>query len=272
MSLRAQRFWARLSRFAFAVSLIVPGVSGCVPEFEPIRDLLPLEVVSVAPVHGATDVPLDAVVRVEFSKPLLAESVNPQTLRVSVVGGDPVAGSLALSEDAQRVTFTPAADWHEGLFYQVTVTRGIQDSEGQPLWLDGEDRVSLVQFRAFVSVPFVVSVTPADGSPDVSDSLSRVSVVFSEAMDPTTLHPGSFFLYDVQGEVVYDAAGLSADFVLHAPLVPHRTYRGLVTTRVRDAAGIPLEAPVPFSFHVLPAGANDNDDDHDGLPGEDDAA
>ncbi len=237
----------------------VPVPGGCVPDFEPVSDLAPLEVVGTTPFDGETGVPLEAVVRVTFSKPLLPSSVTPQSLRVEALGGDPVSGELSLSEDLMEVTFTPSVDWFEGVFYQVVVTRGLQDEEGQPLWLEGVDRAQIVHFRAFASIPYVVSISPEDGAFGVSSSLDRVSVVFSEPMDPESLHAGSFFLYDVQGDVFYDAAELRADFVLHEPLVPHRTYRGLVTTTVCDEAGLPLDAPVPFSFHVLPDAGEDSD-------------
>ncbi|HEX9206114.1 MAG TPA: Ig-like domain-containing protein [Candidatus Deferrimicrobiaceae bacterium] len=75
----------------------------------------PAGIVSVTPVNNATDIPLDAPIRVAFSK-----DMDPATITLSTIsirsGGVPVTGSLKY-----------------GTLYEVTVTTGVRDASGNPL-------------------------------------------------------------------------------------------------------------------------------------------
>ncbi|MFW5882594.1 MAG: Ig-like domain-containing protein [Planctomycetota bacterium] len=103
--------------------------------------------------------------------------------------------------------------------------------------------------------PEVISVSPFDGAlaqtPDV-----QPSVTFSEAMDPASIDATSIQLSDtvtgitVDTSVDYDSSSYIATIVPALPLAASRTYRGVVTTSVRDTAGVHLADRFTWSFTV----------------------
>lgn len=94
----------------------------------------PPVITSRAPGVGETDVAPDAVVRVTFSK-----NMDPATV---VAGGNiglesasgAVAGSVSYDGSIRTATFTPNAVLQAGTVYTVTVTNGVEDTGGKPLY------------------------------------------------------------------------------------------------------------------------------------------
>src|SRR5207244_9273301 len=92
-----------------------------------VRDSIPPAVVSVSPLGGALQVPLDSVIRVTFS-----EAVAAATLTVRDAASIPVAGSVALAVGGTAAVFAPTDFLRANATYTVTVTNA-SDVAGNPL-------------------------------------------------------------------------------------------------------------------------------------------
>ncbi len=95
------------------------------PVFQP--PAATIAVASQDPAPGAVDVPRGSTIRTWFTNPL--QSGYSMT---ASVGGSPVAGSVALSADGKRLTFTPAAALPRNADVTVSLT-GVKSTDGATL-------------------------------------------------------------------------------------------------------------------------------------------
>jgi Big-like domain-containing protein len=98
------------------------------------------------------------------------------------------------------------------------------------------------------TAPTVSSTTPANNGTGTAIN-AAIAVVFSEAMDPSTVTAVTFHLdRGVTGAVVYDAANRISTLKPSQDLLPGTTYQAAVTTGVKDAAGNALSAEYTWAF------------------------
>ncbi|MFA6244250.1 MAG: ice-binding family protein [Candidatus Hydrogenedentales bacterium] len=99
------------------------------------------------------------------------------------------------------------------------------------------------------SDPSVSSTNPIDAASDVAIN-TRVTVTFSEAMNPATVTEATFTLDDgvtpISGTVAY--AGVSATFAPSATLAANTEFTATITTGAEDLAGHELEADYIWTF------------------------
>jgi ice-binding like protein/Big-like domain-containing protein len=76
----------------------------------------------------------------------------------------------------------------------------------------------------------------------------EVAVVFSKAMDPSTINPDCFKVAGVTGTVTYDAVNKIGAFKAASDYAPNTTYNATVTPPATDLAGTALAPPFSFSF------------------------
>ncbi|MGW4959885.1 DNRLRE domain-containing protein [Nonomuraea sp. NPDC004186] len=88
------------------------------------EDVLAPRVLTHEPVAGATEVPLDAVVRVTFTEP-----VGNVEITVRASDGTTIPGALAYREDDKIVTFTPAQSLAPGTTFSADVAWAIDGAE-----------------------------------------------------------------------------------------------------------------------------------------------
>src|SRR5205814_1537263 len=102
---------------------------------------------------------------------------------------------------------------------------------------------------ADTTAPTVSATVPANAATGVSIS-GNVAATFSEAMNPSTITPGTFTLKRgttaVAGTVSY--AGVTATFTPASALAPLTTFTATVTTGARDLAGNALATDFGWSF------------------------
>ena len=88
------------------------------------------QLAGAAPADGASDVPLEAVLALRFSKPLRLESVTPTTVSLhGSAGSEPI--TLVVAEQGLLVFGTPQSPLNAGTDYTVTVN-GVEDNDGHP--------------------------------------------------------------------------------------------------------------------------------------------
>jgi hypothetical protein len=95
-------------------------------------DLVPLSITSVSPPQGASGVPTNSVVVIQFSERANPQTVSSSNFRLWTGGcyGTPVLGTLEIAPDSLSATLTPAGSLPGLTGFCVTVS-GIADLVGQ---------------------------------------------------------------------------------------------------------------------------------------------
>src|SRR5206468_3879987 len=132
--------------------------------------------------------------------------------------------------------------------FTATVTTGARDLAGNALATDFGWSFT-TGATPDTTVPTVSFIVPANAPTGVSIS-GNIAATFSEAMDSSTITPGTFTLKQgttaVAGTVSY--AGVTATFTLLGALATLTTFTATVTTGARDLAGNALAADFSWSF------------------------
>lgn len=102
---------------------------------------------------------------------------------------------------------------------------------------------------AYVSSPAVQKVSPANGATGVALN-SGVSIIFSEAMDPTSITNGNFTVSGPAGSLsaTITASGNSAILRPGLPLLPNTTYTATIAKGAKNAAGVPLASDYTWTI------------------------
>jgi C1A family cysteine protease len=82
-----------------------------------------------SPASGATAIGTSTAVSVVFSETMSPSTITSATFVLSG-GGSPLSGSVIYDSATQTATFTPSSNLASGTTYTVTLSTGIQDSEG----------------------------------------------------------------------------------------------------------------------------------------------
>jgi hypothetical protein len=165
-----------------------PPDAGPKPDAGPL-DLLPPTVVSFTPPHGATDVPPETQIEVNFSETMLPDR---GTLQIIPGTGFPNGGLIpARLENWDPPRRTARFSFPAGLPLRSTLQVSLanfSDLAGNPM----QGTVSFTFTVSAGSQPTVSSSSPAEGASGVSLNTREVVFNFSQPMDTTvgTLTPG----------------------------------------------------------------------------------
>jgi hypothetical protein len=102
--------------------------------------------------------------------------------------------------------------------------------------------------------PFIVSVSPQDGSLDVPTN-TVITVTFSEPIDPSSFASAFTLVEVVNGDPIYGPMTYSGTTVTFSPpngLSSESSYEATVTTGVTDLAGNTMQADYIWSFTTAP--------------------
>ena len=171
-------------------------------------DLTAPSVLTISPASGAVGVPVNAVVEVQFSKRIDPFTVSSSTMYVYPQDtGIPMAASIAVSGDGLTATLTPASPLQTGTGYQVIVTSGVTDLEGQGVGFFAPSFST--GLGAATSGPAVVSVSPANGITGVPVN-GRVDVLLSAPVSLGSVVSGTVTL-TAAGAPVWGTFSVSSD-------------------------------------------------------------
>ncbi len=207
-------------------------------------------VAAILPADGATRVPVDAVIELQFNEPLDPQTLNatPGSANVFLQTGTvTVPVLLALSDGNRRATLTPLAPLESSTLYSVAilgVPLGPRDAEGLSLL----DPFAASFTAADVIPPTLVSRTPLAGERQVLPE-AVVRLQLSEAIAPgfgLRLRDDAGALVD--GEVATALGETVAIFTPRNFLLPNRRY-SVELSAVTDVAANPLVGgDVSFDF------------------------
>lgn len=212
-------------------------------DFTEIIGLCPL-VVSTNPTNGATSVPLDQIITVTFN-----EEMNPSTITlnsISINGPTVVTGTISYS--GLTATFTPLSPLEANTIYTGRVTTDVKDTRGNALQADYVWSFS----TGLLIGPLIVVTSPTNN--EVNVLLNKViSATFNMAMDSSTIDQTSFIIKQgftsTEGAISY--SGNTAYFTPTSLLEPNTTYTGILTTRIKNLAGVSLAADYIWTFKTL---------------------
>ncbi len=212
------------------------------------------QLVAVSPANNATNVAVNATLRLVFSEP-----IAPATLVVTVTDGvDPIPGTLAYDDASASATFTPAAPWAAMATYSYTLEAGLEDLEGAATAQDVVRTFTTVANGSNDITPPEVSATlPQHGAVEVS-ARPTVQLSFSEPLDPATVTLGAFSIEASGGSKVpfglaFDAQSDTVTLLPSGALAAGGSYGVKVEGTLKDLAGNavdPLAASSSLSFTV----------------------
>jgi spore maturation protein SpmB len=165
-----------------------------------VDELAPV-VKAIGPPPGATEVGVNALIRVRFTEPVNPLTVSGATLRVSSGGRDLVPASISFTDAANtQVTLTPLAPLPDSTLVTITIA-GVEDLAGNAA--TSHTTTFTTQSRADVDPPQLLRASVSYGQSDVPVN-SVFTLEFTEPIDPqTVLDPPAIVLYDhVAGQYV----------------------------------------------------------------------
>jgi hypothetical protein len=201
-------------------------------------DIIPPTISLSVPAPDATDVAINKKITVTFSEAMNASTINGTSFRVTGPGGSNVIGLVTYTTVGRSASFAPTSYLAASTNYTATITTGAKDLSGKALannytwdFTTGTD--------ADDTAPTVGSTDPGPDAMDVFLS-KRLSITFSEPMDPLTITSANIILADgatpVSGTLTY--FGLTATFTpAGSNLTTDTTYTATITTGVKDLAG-----------------------------------
>ena len=233
-------------------------------------------VISTSP-GSVQNVPANTTITATFSEAMNPATVNSSTFKL-MQGSTPISGTVTSS--GNTATFIPVPGLALCTTYTASITTGVKNMAGSAL---ASDYVWNFYTSCATSGPGVGTTTPQSGGavssytgglpPDLNQLPepiptvrstnptatcvaidSKITVVFSEKMKPSTINTNTFTLMlgavPVLGTVAY--SGLTATFT-PAVLVPNSLYTATITTGAKNLAGNALAANKVWTFTTCAA-------------------
>ncbi len=196
---------------------------------------------------AATGVPINTKISTTFTKAMDPSTLTTSTFTVKQ-GSTPVSGSVTCT--GLMAVFAPSTNLMSNTEYIATITTGARDVDGSAM---STDYVwSFTTGDSLDTTAPTVSVTsPPTNAVDVPVN-RKISIGFSEAMDPGTITTSSFSLkvtasgVNVPGAVI--PVGTSAVFVPTSNLAFNTNYTAVITNTVKDLADNAMAANFEFTF------------------------
>ena len=200
------------------------------------------EIVSVNPRPGITNVALNTLIAVLFTKPVDRTTINGAIFSlVESNTGTPVQGTFSFDFDDRMVIFDPQSVLKPNLAYTLTITTDLRSSDGMPLHQSFSG--SFVTGGATDTVSPTVTSVPVDGATGVPMN-TNVVLIFSEPMDPTSLNASTIVVTNngvpVSGNITLNGINTITTFDPSSNFLPNSPVNVTVSSRVTDRAGNPI--------------------------------
>ncbi len=214
------------------------------------------QIVSVSPANNTSAVPTNAIMQVQFSKPVDPVTVTAATL---LVNGDPlnfsipVTGTVSLSADGLTATLVPIASLDSNTFYWVQATSGIQDVEGHALTAFSSYFYTEITQQSASTM--VISASPQNGASGVPVN-AQIQLLLSEPVSPASVGANTVTLSN-GGSSTPGTVSLSVDRtkITFAPtsLLAVSTAYSVVAVGITDLTGTSV-APFSSTFTTSSSG------------------
>ena len=208
-------------------------------------------VLSITPADGTPNVDPTIPIVVQFDRAVNPLSVNSNAVQVFDIShnSNPIGGSVALSTDGITLTFTPSSPMPPNSNILVQTGYSLYDLTG--FGFNGAS----AQFTTGSGVstsPAVVQVMPADGSTGIGPG-AVVTLSFNESLDPSTINPSNFQLFDGFTNLnAYVSRSSDNRMVTLSTSLPYNsTITVVVNNGVLDLSGNPIADLFRSSFTTI---------------------
>jgi RHS repeat-associated protein len=199
------------------------------------------QVLQTVPANGATAVPTNAQVMVQFNEPVDSAKLTGVTLSA---GGSPATTTPVLTNGNQTLKLIPAAPLSANTTYTLAIN-GLQDLSGnlQPTPVTS---TFVTGSGADLSLPTATSVTPGGGATGVSIN-SAIQLQFNKAINPLTVTSATLQVYPsstqipISGSISISTDELTATLTPTSPLDASTTYVINPTSGINDVEGQSLQ-------------------------------
>ena len=227
---------------AFAIIAAVGFASCQKDDFIEVLGVCPAVLYS-NPVNGATNVPLDQVIRAAFNEKLRPASIN--RLSFTVEGAAAIDGTVTYIDSTAY--FTPSTLLLPNTTYMARLTPLVTDLQGNTMQTDYVWTFSTGPTLA----PVVIATSPANNAVGVLNT-RNITATFSLPMDPSSITSTTFLVKQgaavVVGTLVF--AGSTATFTPGANLLSNTTYTVTLTTGAKSLSGIFLPNNYVWTFNT----------------------
>lgn len=209
-----------------------------------------LSVTSTAPAGAQTDVGTNSKVVAVFNKGVTSESVNQTNFTLHGASETAVVAAVSYDAATRTATLTPNGGLSSSTVYTATLREGIENEAGESLleevvWTfttgNSEDKVAPTLNAD--------ATTPKNLAEDVLRN-TKLNIVFSEAMDPTTVTGANIILTDASGPVTGALSYVNPTTVVFSPseiLDSLALHTLTLSGSIADLAGNTLDEP-PLTF------------------------
>jgi hypothetical protein len=209
-------------------------------------------VTSTTPTAGAAGVATSTAPTATFSRAMDPSTITSSSFTLTPSGGTPVAATVALS--GNTATLTPSAALASNTTYTAKLDTTVKAQDGAPL---ASPYTWTFTTATASNGPAVTSKSPADGATNVptgyGSNVTKITATFDRTMDPASFTTATAVLKRPDG------SQMPATPTCNSPcttltLTPTavfdyaKTYSVTLTTGIKDAGGVPLGAPVTWSF------------------------
>ena len=192
------------------------------------------QVVAVSPANGLQQVPINALITVQFNEPVNSESLSQVTL--SAGGGQAVGTQNSLSNANQTLSLVPLVTLAANTQYTLNIT-GVTDLVGNPMTpFTSSFTTGLVDF----SQPVVANVFPANNTAGVLTT-AIIQLQFSKFMNALTINSSTFTVLNgstpIAGTIAVSPDGTIAIFTPSSALLTSTVYTVRATSSIVDLEG-----------------------------------
>jgi len=196
----------------------------------------PPNVYSTNPANGATNVPVNTTISVQFTKPMDSSTIIPTNFELKDSSSTVISGSVSYDNSTNTAKFTPLTNLSVSTTYTFTIKSQVKDTSGQPMPSD-----YVITFTTQAPGPQVLSTNPANGATNVPVT-TTISATFDKDIDTSTLSTSTFTLKDssnnpVNGTVTYDSTSKTATFTPSSNLQASTTYTATLSGTIKDTNG-----------------------------------
>ena len=221
-----------------------PELDPFVAAFRTEPDLTSPYVTRMTPSSGSGEVSLHPTMRLTFSEPMLASSVNAMTFHVDAPGGSPVAGAASLDESGTEISWTPTDSLDLGTTYvliaETTLLDVARNALDQIAYLPGHQPFEGTFTTVTEKIPPRVSAVVPDSAAVDVDPGGAIVLTFSEPMNTTNV-TGAFQLRlaetQIEGSGSWDAADSIWTFTPTDSLARGGAFVATLDTTATDANG-----------------------------------
>lgn len=212
------------------------------------------QIISRDPGSSATEVTLNAIVKVTFSEQMSASTLTTASFRLS--SGAPLSGIVLYDAGSKTVSFIPSpGSLVAGTKYTAVISNAVKDAAGNPLAASFGWNFTTAG-TLDTTRPTVTTTSPMNLATGVAAN-SLVSATFSESMRNSTLTTASVTVAKtIGGAAVAGTVSVTGNTVTFTPstaLAGSTQYTATVTTVAKDAAGNPLAANFIWIFTTAAA-------------------